>query len=33
MLKRIIITASALSLLSVPVTGEESQTEKVKQTA
>ena len=33
MLKRIIITASALSLLTVPVTGEESETDKVKQTA
>ena len=33
MLNRIIITASALSLLTVPVTGEEGETDKVKQTA
>ena len=33
MLKRIIFTASALSLLAVPVTGEESDTDKAKQIA
>lgn len=33
MLKRIILTASALSLLTVPVIGGESDTDKVKQTA
>lgn len=32
MLKRVILTASALSLLAVPVTGEESDTDKVKKT-
>lgn len=33
MLKRVMLTASALGLLAVPVTGEESDTEKVKKTA